>query len=155
MARLVDLVTGLGYGDPWTYINSGNVVFDAAGSRRNLESELGRTFESAFRFEVTTFVRSAAELRKVVALHPFDVADSDTYFVTFLKSTPSVTNRHALEQMSNEFDTLVVERRDVHWRMRGTSMDTRLKTKDWDDIVGRHCSTSRNMNMLLKLVDRL
>jgi len=110
---------------------------------------------AAFGFEVTTFVRSAAELRRMVALRPFDLVEGDTYFVTFLKSAPAVTDRRALAQMGNDFDTLVVEGRDVHWRMHGKSTDTKLKTKDWDNIVGRHRSTSRNMNMLHKLADRL
>jgi len=155
MARLADLVAGLGYEEPWTYINSGNVVFDASGAREDIESRLERSLEAAFGFEVTTFVRSAAELRRTVALRPFDLVEGDTYFVTFLKSAPAVTDRRALAQMSNDFDTLVVEGRDVHWRMHGKSTDTKLKTKDWDNIVGRHRSTSRNMNMLHKLADRL
>ena len=36
MPRLKAAVEGLGYDDVWTYINSGNVVFDATGSRANL-----------------------------------------------------------------------------------------------------------------------
>jgi hypothetical protein len=39
--------------------------------------------------------------------------------------------------------------------MHGKSTDTHLKTKQWDDIVGHHRSTSRNTNMLRKLVDKL
>ena len=35
MARLVEVFEGLGYDDVWTYINSGNIVFDAAGSHRS------------------------------------------------------------------------------------------------------------------------
>lgn len=155
MARLIDIVEGHGHGNVSTYINSGNVVFDATGSRAAIESELERAFEKAFGFETTTFVRSAAELRKVVAAKPFKVAAGDTHFVTFLKDVPSVTDQRALAQMSNDFDTLFVEGRDVHWLMHGKSTDTKLKTKDWEKVVGRHRSTSRNMNMLRKLVDRL
>jgi hypothetical protein len=50
---------------------------------------------------------------------------------------------------------LVVDGRDVHWRMHGKSTDTRLKTKDWEEIVGRHHSTSRNLTMLRNLVGKL
>jgi uncharacterized protein (DUF1697 family) len=155
MARLVDIASELGYGDPWTYINSGNLVFDAPGSRAALEADLEGALEAAVGFEVTTFVRTAAELRRAVQARPFKVATGDTHFVTFLKSTPSVTDRRALAQLSNDFDTLVVQGRDVHWRMRGKSTDTKLKTKDWDDIVGHHRSTSRNINTLRTLVQKL
>jgi uncharacterized protein (DUF1697 family) len=155
MARVVEIVNGLGYGDAWTHINSGNVVFSATGSRDKLERRLESAFESEFGFEVTTFVRTAAELRRGIALEPFKVAAGDTYFITFLKSDPSPANRRALVELTNDFDALVVKGRDVHWRMRGKSTDTKLKTKDWEDIVGRHRSTSRNVNMLRKLVEKI
>ncbi|MEY2448141.1 MAG: hypothetical protein QOH79_1617 [Acidimicrobiaceae bacterium] len=155
MAHLVEVVERLGYDGVWTHINSGNVVFDATGSRDALEHTLEQAFESAFGFEVTTFVRTPAELRRAVALEPFDVASGDTYFLTFLKSSPTAARARALEALTNRFDTLVVQGRDVHWRMRGKSTDTKLGTKDWESLVGRHRSTSRNMTMLRKLVDKL
>jgi uncharacterized protein (DUF1697 family) len=155
MSRLVEIVDGLGYGDVWTHINSGNVVFTGSGSRDTMEKRLGTAFEKAFGFEVTTFVRTAAELRKALDVDPFTVSSSDTYYLTFLKSSLSPAKRRALENLSNDFDTLVVKGRDVHWRMHGPSTASKLKTKDWDVIVGRHCSTSRNVTMLRKLVEKI
>ena len=37
MPRLVAVCEGLGYEDAWTWINSGNVVFDATGSRASVD----------------------------------------------------------------------------------------------------------------------
>jgi hypothetical protein len=39
--------------------------------------------------------------------------------------------------------------------MHGKSTDTKLKTKDWEGIIGRLQSTSRNMTMLRKLVAKV
>jgi len=155
MTQLVEIVEGLGHEKVWTYINSGNVVFDATGSRDVLERQLETAFEVAFGFEVTTFLRTAAELRAAVAAEPFNVAQGDTHFLTLLKSRPTPAQRQALEGLTNEFDTLVVEGRDVHWRMHGKSTDTRVLSKHWEGIVGRNQSTSRNMTMLGKLGNRL
>jgi uncharacterized protein (DUF1697 family) len=155
MPRLVEVVSDLGYEDVWTHINSGNVVFEASGKRRDLEHRLESAFEAEFGFEVTTFVRTAAELRRTLAARPFRVATSDTYFVTFLKTAPSPSGRSALERLSNEFDTLVVKGPDVHWRMHGKSTDTKLTTKMWENIIGQHRSTSRNTTMLQKLSDKI
>ena len=110
--------------------------------------------ESAMGFEVTTFVRTAAELKKAVNRGPFKVAAGDTYFITFLKKPPSAATRKALEAASNDFDTLVVDGRDVHWRMHGKSTDTKLKSRTWN-LVGAHHSTSRNANLLRQLVAKL
>ena len=155
MARLADLVRGLGYEDVWTHINSGNVVFEATGSRSELEQELEDTFEEAFGFETTTFVRSATEVRRALGVDPFPLAAGDTYFVTFLKDVPSPSARGALEAYSNDMDTLVVAGRDVHWRIHGKSIDTTVSAKMWAQVVGVRCSTSRNTTMLRKLVAKI
>jgi uncharacterized protein (DUF1697 family) len=155
MPRLAELVRDLGFDDVWTHINSGNVVFEATGARASIERTLESALERDLAFEVTTFVRTATELRRVLARGPFRVAPSDTYFVTFLKDAPAKSQAQALKALSNDFDTLVVEGRDVHWRMHGRSTDTRLPAKAWDGIVGRHRSTSRNVNMLRKLMAKI
>jgi hypothetical protein len=87
--------------------------------------------------------------------HPFTVAPGDTYFITFLKDAPSDAQRRALEAAGNDFDTLVVRGRDVHWRMHGRSTETRVGGRKWAAIVGDKRSTSRNTTMLRKLLDRI
>jgi uncharacterized protein (DUF1697 family) len=155
MAHLAEVVGGLGYERPWTYINSGNVVFEATGRRDAVEQRLEAAFEGAFGFEVTTFVRTAAELRAGLAAEPFPAAPGDTYFMTFLKDALTAAEAKELEALSNDFDTLVVDGRDVHWRMRGKSTDTRIPSRAWAAVVGRNRSTSRNTTMLRKLVAKL
>jgi uncharacterized protein (DUF1697 family) len=154
MRLAVEVAAGLGYDDVWTHANSGNVIFDATGSRASIERAMGEAMESAFGFEVTTFVRSAAELSAAMAVQPFDVAAGDTYFITFLKDPPSAATKRALEGASNDFDTLVVVGRDVHWLMHGKSLDTTVPKSTWD-LVGARQSTSRNTNLLGKLVAKI
>jgi uncharacterized protein (DUF1697 family) len=150
-SRLAELMGDLGFDNVTTFINSGNVIFDGSGPRAKLEARISDALEAEYGFEVTTFVRTVAELKKAVALEPFDVADGDTYFITFLQDVPSKSTGATLEDLSNDFDTLVVHGRDVHWRMHGKSTDTTLKRKDWR-IVGDTGSTSRNITMLRKLL---
>jgi uncharacterized protein (DUF1697 family) len=155
MPYLAEVVRGLGHREVWTHINSGNVVFDGDGRRADLEHGIETALEDGLGFEVTTFIRTSGELRRALSAEPFKLAPGDTYFVTFLKDGLPAPKAAALEALSNDFDTLVVKGRDVHWRMRGKSTDTKLTTKSWDDVVGRHRSTSRNVNMLRKLVARI
>ena len=154
MAKLVEVCEGLGYDNVWTFINSGNVVFDASGSRTAIEASMEKAFEAEFGFECTTFVRTAAELRAALKVDPFSLAAGDTYFITFLKTAPSAAVAKALREASNDFDTLEVHGRDVHWRMRGKSTDTKIKPATWK-LLGPNGSTSRNVNMLTKLSAKL
>src|SRR4051812_47446200 len=87
MSRLKAVTEGLGYGDVWTHINSGNVVFDATGARSAVETAMEKALEAEFGFECTTFVRTAAELEKILGATPFEVGAGDTHFVTFFKKT--------------------------------------------------------------------
>ena len=154
MSRVADVVAGLGHEGVWTHINSGNVVFDATGRREALERQTGAPLEDEFGFEITTFVRSAAELRAALEVEPFSVAEGDTYFITFLKEPPSDEVAGRLEAASNDVDTLVVHGRDVHWRMHGPSPATTVKASTWT-LVGRLGSTSRNVNMLRRLSSKI
>jgi uncharacterized protein (DUF1697 family) len=152
MPRLVAVCEGLGYTDVWTWINSGNAVFDATGSRAAVEKAMEEALEAEFGFECTTFVRTPAQLRKSLDATPFPLSEGDTHFVTFLKTAPTAAQKKALEDLSGDFDTLVVDGPDVHWRMRGRSTESRLKSKDWERVLGPLSSTSRNVTMLRKLV---
>ena len=155
MNRLVAICEGLKYADVSTYVNSGNVVFDATGARASVEAALQEALEAEFGFECTTFVRTPKQLRSVVDAPPFALAAGDTHFVTFLKEAPPTSAAQRLEALSNGFDTLVVHGSEVHWRMRGRSTDSQLSTRDWEKALGPVSSTSRNVRMLTKLVAKL
>ena len=154
MVKLIEVCEGLGFDNVWTFINSGNVVFEAAGGRAATEQSMETALEAEFGFECTTFVRTAAELRAALAIEPFSLAAGDTYFITFLKAPPSAEVAKALHAASNDFDTLEVHGRDVHWRMRGKSTDTKVKPATWKQL-GPNSSTSRSVNMLRKLSAKL
>jgi uncharacterized protein (DUF1697 family) len=155
MTRLVAVCESLGYADAWTYVNSGNVVFDTNGARATVEAAMQKALEDEFGFECTTFVRTAKQLRNVLDARPFTLAAGDTHFVTFLKKAPSTSDAKRLEALSNDFDTLVVHGSEVHWRMRGRSTDSQLSKRDWEKVLGPLSSTSRNVTMLTKLVAKL
>ena len=115
----------------WTHANSGNAVFEATGSRAAIERAMERALEAAIglRGDDVRAHRGRAPPRR--RLEPFPVAGGDTYFITFLKQAPPAAVKRALEAASNDFDTLDVHGRDVHWRMRGKSTDTKIKAATW------------------------
>ena len=79
MAPLRELVAGLGYDRVRTYVQSGNVVFDAGGRAEDgdaVAARLGAAVADAFGFAVDVVVRSRDELAAVVAANPFPAADA-------------------------------------------------------------------------------
>jgi len=71
MARLREICGGLGWKRVGTYIQSGNVVFEAPGQDGPLEQALEAAIHAEFGLDVPVVVRSAAEWAELAAANPF------------------------------------------------------------------------------------
>ena len=88
MAGLRDSLSGLGYGDVRTYVQSGNVVFEAAsGSRQEHAAAIALRIERDFGPRVGVLVLSADDIAKVAGANPFAAepgVDGKLLHATFL-----------------------------------------------------------------------
>jgi uncharacterized protein (DUF1697 family) len=83
MSDLKDLCMSLGFDGVQTLLQSGNVVFNAA--RKPVVKEIEEAIRKRAGLDVKVVVRSAAELRKVIAANPFDpVCEAGRLIVMFL-----------------------------------------------------------------------
>ncbi|HEU0100213.1 MAG TPA: DUF1697 domain-containing protein [Allosphingosinicella sp.] len=71
MAELRALCAGLGWKDVRTYIQSGNLVFEAGGSPEAVEARLEQAIKERFGFHSDVMVRSAASWAELLAANPF------------------------------------------------------------------------------------
>jgi uncharacterized protein (DUF1697 family) len=87
MRELRALFVSLGYHDVETFIQSGNVVFSSSGpvDASALAGEIRRTFA----LDIPVVLRSAAQMRKVLAADPFGGEDPDHTHVAFMASKPA------------------------------------------------------------------
>jgi uncharacterized protein (DUF1697 family) len=118
MEALRALCTKLKLRDACTYVQSGNVIFrteerDLAVLTKRLQNAMQRDF--AFRPDVV--LRTAAELRDVIARNPFakrrDIEPSKL-LVTFLASDPGSEARDKAAKVKTEPEELRFERREVY-----------------------------------------
>jgi uncharacterized protein (DUF1697 family) len=93
MDALRALYESLGFRNPQTYVNSGNVVFHT--KERNaalLTKKIQDSIEKNFSFRPTIVLRTAPELRAIIAANPFakrkDI-EPGKFLVTFLASSPA------------------------------------------------------------------
>ena len=93
MDALRVLYESLGFRNPQTYVQSGNVVFHAA--ERNaavLTKKIQDSIEKKFDFRPLVILRSVAELRAVIAANPFAKrkgVEPGKFLVTFLAAAPA------------------------------------------------------------------
>jgi uncharacterized protein (DUF1697 family) len=74
MAELRALCGKLGWEDVETYIQSGNIVFTAAGKPDALEAKLEKAISERFGLDVPVIVRSSAQWAAYAAGNPFSEA---------------------------------------------------------------------------------
>jgi uncharacterized protein (DUF1697 family) len=71
MERLRAIFTALGCEGVRTYIQSGNVFFDAAADHATLAAHIERRLGEALGYEVPTFLRTVPEMTNIVERDPF------------------------------------------------------------------------------------
>src|ERR1700722_14407958 len=88
MPALRELLTGAGFEDVRTYVQSGNVVLRSKLKPKKLEQECERLIAEEFGLQIPVVVRTRDELATVVKRDPLgDVADSPKrYQVSFLSA---------------------------------------------------------------------
>jgi uncharacterized protein (DUF1697 family) len=156
MATARDVLGDLGYTEVSSYVNSGNLLFTTSGKAADLEAAIRSALEKKFGFELTTFVRTAAQVRALVEHRPFgELAPGHTHFALLPLTRLTAGDRRAVEAMSNDRDEVVVQGRDVHWLIRAKSTETSLGPKQWRDALPDNPTTARNMTMVTKLAERL
>jgi uncharacterized protein (DUF1697 family) len=156
MATARGVLEELGFDQVGTYANSGNLLFSAAGSVSDHEAAIRPALEDVFGFELTTFVRSARQVKALATDKPFGVISAGHTHFALLPLTPlTATEKNAVEALSNDHDEVVVRGRDVHWLIRSRSPETTLGSRQWSQALPDNPTTARNTTMLEKLAKKL
>jgi uncharacterized protein (DUF1697 family) len=156
MTTACEVLTKLGFDEVSSYVNSGNLLFTATGSAAEHEAAIRSALEKEFGFELTTFVRTAAQVRALVDARPFgEIASGHTHFALLPLTKLTAKEKKAVEAMSNDHDEVLVRGRDVQWLIRSKSTETTLGPKQWRDALPDNPTTARNITMVTKLVERL
>ena len=102
MAALRDLLTGLGYTDVATLLNSGNAVFRAAKcATARHAAKVAAAIASELGVEVPVIVKSASELAAIVSECPFPVAAAEhsRFLVAFVQDAGALADLAAIEPL--------------------------------------------------------
>ena len=155
MDRLRAEFEALGFTSVRTFIASGNVLFEATGSRASLEPKIEARLAEELGYAVPTFVRTASAVRKASGLEPYGaIAEGDTHHIVFLRKAPTAAAKRATEALSNDQDRFEVHGTEVHWHIHGGLTDSSIKPSVLAKALGQP-STTRNTKSLRKLSDML
>ena len=118
MAALRALYEELGVRQPQTYLQSGNVVFRAsARDLARLGGRLEAAIENRFGFRPDVMIRTAAELRDVIARNPFATRrgiEPAKLAVLFLARDPGAAARGKLRGIDTGPEELRIHDRELY-----------------------------------------
>jgi len=154
MPELRALLSGAGFEDVRTYVQSGNVVLSSGRSPSAVGVEAERLITEQFGFDVDVIVRTAGELAMVVARNPLaEVATNPKrYQVSFLdgEPDPEVVERAAAAAAPGE--RLIAIGRELYaWHPDGVG-----RSKMWTRLAGNGLgvrATARNWTTVTTLLE--
>lgn len=151
MKALVALFEDLGCEAVRTYIQSGNVIFEAK-STEGLADRIAARIEADHGLRVPVVLRTAEALARIRADNPFPDADPKALHVMFLRDAPAKVRVKALDPDRSPGDAFVVRGANVYVCCPNGIARTKL-TNAWFDAQLGTVSTGRNWRTLGKLID--
>ncbi|BBO33539.1 DUF1697 domain-containing protein [Lacipirellula parvula] len=155
MADLKALLVDLGFDDPRTLLQTGNLVFGAAKtSAAKLETRLEQALTDEFGLATDVFVRTASEWSAAIAANPFPkaAADDPSHLVVMpLKKAPTKQAVGALQAAIAGRETVAAVGRELFLVYPDGIGRSKLTIKMIESKLDTR-GTGRNWNTALKLV---
>lgn len=159
MRALATLFAEAGGGDVRTYIQSGNVIFEAAPNEaEKLVQSVATAIAAQFRCQIPIVVRTADQLSAVLENNPFlqGTAPAETtaemLHVYLLAHRPAPEKVATLDAARSLPDTFVVQGSEIYLRMPNGMGRTKLTNAYFDSKLST-VSTARNWRTLQKLCE--
>jgi uncharacterized protein (DUF1697 family) len=155
MKDLASLFSDAGCGSVATYIQSGNVVFEATpGLARRIPGLVEKAIADRFGYRVPVVTRAGVDLKKLVRANPFlrAGADIDALHVAFLADRPAAAKVKALDPDHSPPDEFQVRGREIYLLCPNGYGRTKLTNGYFDSKLAT-TSTVRNWRTVLKLLE--
>jgi uncharacterized protein (DUF1697 family) len=153
MTDLVALFAAAGCRDVRSYIQSGNVIFQAdLEVVASLPDVITAAIAEKYGYQVPVVLRTAVQLGDVIRQNPFVAqgADEETLHVLFLADRPSVARVESLDLDRSPPDAFVVSGQEVYLRLPNGAGRTKL-TNSYFDAKLATVSTGRNWRTVTAL----
>lgn len=154
MPALREALTGAGFEEVRTYLQSGNVVLASDASPERLAAQCKQLISEAFGLDVSVIVRRRKELAEVVKRNPLaDVAvNPKRYQVTFLSEPLSAAEVERLISLATASERVVAIGREIYaWHPEGVAR-SRLWLRLGSQKLGTS-ATSRNWTTVTSLLE--
>jgi uncharacterized protein (DUF1697 family) len=155
MPALREALSGAGFDDVRTYVQSGNVVLSSDADPNEVAEQCERRIAAHFGFDVDVVVRTAEDLAEVVRLNPLGelAVDPKRYQVSFMSAEPDPAKVAEVEDIAVEPERFVVVGREAYaWHPDGVA-----RSKLWAALAAKGAlgvtATARNWTTVTALLE--
>ncbi len=154
MPALRELLTGAGFDDVRTYVQSGNVVLSTRRKERAVARACEELIASELGLEIPVVVRTRDELAEIVRRNPLgEVADDPKrYQVSFLEAEPDPRALEKLSELAVAGERIEAIGREIYaWHPDGVA-----RSKLWAGLAGKSLgvkATARNWTTVTTLLE--
>ena len=156
MKDLARMFAAAGCTNVRTYIQSGNVIFDAPRGASGIADKITAGIETRFGFRIPVILRTSAELRKIILDNPFITAGVEQKWlhVYFLAGTPNAGAIAGLDASRSAPDAFQVRGQEIYLHLPNGMGRTKLTNAYFDSRLSTTC-TARNWATVLKLYEMM
>ena len=160
MADLSALYESLGFINVGTYIQSGNVVFEAAGANVDkIMLGIEQVIKKRYGFKVPVLLRTQKEIHATLKANPFlkeHNVDTSKLHVTFLQRAPGASTIKNFKPDSLGQDRYFIRGSEVYLYCPGGYGKTRLSNTFLEKNLGVSATTRnwKTVNMLHELLEK-
>jgi uncharacterized protein (DUF1697 family) len=155
MERLRHLCSELGFKNVTTYVQSGNVIFEAGGPPSSWSSSIDHKLAGETRLPVTVLLRTPGELKSIIARNPFlkeKGIDQSRLHVTFLASAAGKDALKKLSAVNAGADQFRISDKEVYLYCPNGYGRTKLSNNALEKTLSVK-ATTRNWNTVNKLYE--
>jgi uncharacterized protein (DUF1697 family) len=139
-----------------TYIQSGNVIFDAPAAASKVGATVSAKIEKRFGYRIPVILRTREQLQTAIRDNPFlaSVTDQRWLHVYFLADVPSAGCCASLDASRSLPDAFQVHGREIFLHVPNGMARTKLTNAYFDSKLSTTC-TARNWATVLKLAEMM
>jgi uncharacterized protein (DUF1697 family) len=151
MKGLKKLYESLDIKNVQTYIQSGNVIFEARDTTSvQLKNKIEEKIQLTFGFNVLVIIRTKNEFQKIINNNPFKEKDSTTCYVTFLSEKPTDVPLDDIKKIKDETEEFYISEKEIYLFCPRGYGKTKLSTTYFEKKL-KVSATTRNLNTIQTL----
>jgi uncharacterized protein (DUF1697 family) len=152
MAELRAVLSGMGYTDVATLLNSGNAVFRAPGGTSAKHSaDIAVAISTRLKVEVPVIVKSAGELAAIISENPLEAARDQhpRFLVAFVQDTKALSRLAGIESLVTPPEQFALGKHAAYLFCAAGILDSKAA----DALLGKAGTpvTTRNLATVLRL----